>query len=267
MKYAAHYHTSFRYMQEIDELIIKFNDRNFNIIPFVEEKPQEQRIIVDVTGIAEEQILNYLPDFIRAAAVHSNIALRLGIHQRVAAPDLYENNIPFFFDEFIDTWDKLASIVKLQVSDVYIVSDLGFTLSEVSLYCKKNGVKVRVFPNVSQFSAPVGNLDRITGFFIRPEDIPLYEEYVDVCELWCDLDRQSVLYEIYKKQNWIGRVDEIITNFNAEIGNKTIAPIFGEMRINCKKRCYRGQCNKCYRVVDMSKELDDKHLIIKEKKG
>lgn len=267
MKYAIHYHTGFRYMNEVDEVIIKFNNRNFNLIPFLEEKSQEQRIIVDITSIAADQVINYLPDFIRAVGVHKNLALRISIEQRDFMPDFYENNIPFFFDELVDTWDKLVSFVQLQVSDIYIVSDLGFDLKDVAAYCKKNNVYVRVFPNVSQFSTPIGNLDRIKGFFIRPEDIFIYEEYVDICEFWGELDRQSVYYEIYTKQNWLGNLNEIIANCNIDIGNKTIAPLFATLRLECKKKCYRGLCKKCDRIVATGKALDEKHLIIKENKG
>jgi hypothetical protein len=253
-------------MESVDEIIIKFNQNNLNLNDFIKDKKPNQRIIVDVTKLPNESLIDFLPIFISAATAHKNFALRLGIDQRDFAPELYESNISYFFDEFIDTWDKLVSIIKLQVSDVYIVSDLGFNLKDVSLYCKKNNVKIRVFPNVSQFSAVVGNLDKIKGFFIRPDDISDYEEFVDVCEFFGDLDKQSVLYEIYTKENWSGKLNQLILNLdnNSNISNKTIAPIFGTMRVNCNKKCYRGQCNKCDRLLSTAQILEENNLIIEK---
>lgn len=269
MKYAINFHRGFRYINDIDEIILQYNKKNFNIVEYLKDKKQEQRIILDVTQI--EDITAHLNTFILAQREHKNFAIKMSLEQEAAATDLYMANIPFFFEEFADTWDKLVSLVKLNVSDVYVVSDLGFELKDVSAFCKTNGVNVRVFPNIAQVSSKINNLDKIKAFFIRPEDIPIYEPYVDVCEFFGELDRQSVLYEIYQKQSWAGDLNDLIINLKMSLYSKAIAPVFAENRINCNKKCYKKvnsqrQCKLCDRIVSIAKTLEENNLVIKEKK-
>lgn len=264
MKYAIDYSRDFRYINEVDEIIINFKKENNNLLDFVTKFKEEQRIIVDITTLQEEDIARIIPNIQVAAAGHKNLALRLSIKQQAAA-DFYELNIPYFFAEFADTWDKLVSLVSMGVTDVYIVSDLGFDLHDVSIYCKKRNIKIRVFPNVSQFSSKIGNIEKVKGFFIRPEDIPTYEEYVDVCEIFGDIEKHSVFYEIYKNNKWLGDLKDLILNFDVSVMNKTLPHMFGELRTSCKKDCYRGKCNKCDRMLLTAEELKERNLIITKK--
>lgn len=265
MKYAINFHRSFRYMNEVDEIILHYDDKNYNIIEFLKDKKQEQRIVLDVTEI--EDIKDYIKIFSIAQKEHQNFAIKLSMKQEWVVADLYEENISFFFEEFVDTWDKLVSLVKLNVSDVYIVSDLGFDLQDVSTFCKKHKVNIRVFPNIAQVSSKINNLDKIKSFFIRPEDMSIYEQYVDICEFFGDLDRQSVLYEIYTKQSWLGNLNDLILNLKMSLYSKTVVPMFAEARVNCKKRCIKGKkCSLCDRVLETAKLLEENNIIIKEKK-
>lgn len=267
MKYAINFHRDFRYFDNIDEIIIKVKEKNVSLLEFMNNITQEQRIIIDMTNIDSDAVIDMLKEIKVAATAHKNLTLRLGHTQQAAASVLYEENIPYFFDELVDTWDKLVALVSLQVSDVYIVSDLGFDLPRVSAFCKKNNVKIRVFPNVSQVSNSMGKIDKFKGFFIRPEDIKTYEQYVDICEFWGELDRQSVYYEIYNIQKkWRGELKDLILNLDLSVHNKTLPPIFGDLRAGCQKKCYQGQCNKCERMLETAKLLKENNLLIRNNK-
>ena len=90
----------------------------------------------------------------------------------------------------------LNGMIRYGVSDVYIVNEFAFYLPQIKKNCGDE-VKIRVFPNVSQSTDKLHVLPTVTSFFIRPEDIPFYEEYVDVCEFFGTVDRNEVLYKIY----------------------------------------------------------------------
>jgi len=53
--------------------------------------------------------------------------------------------------------------------------------------------------------------DGFKQFFIRPEDVDIYGEYVDVIEFYDSIEQQNVLYEVYfKDKEWNGKLREII---------------------------------------------------------
>lgn len=257
MKYSINFHRDFRYMEEIDEIIITYKDKNAEVLDFLKTVSENQRVILDTTKDDNIVIEKNLEIFSAAKKIHKNIAIKMALWQRGAAADLYEENIPFFFDTFVDSWDILISFIKMNVSDVYVANELGFELKNISKVCKDANVNIRVFPNVAQTSSKIDNLDMLKAFFIRPEDIYAYEPYVDICEFFGPLDRQSVLYEIYKSEKWLGDLRELIIGLNFSIGSRTILPCFGEERVNCGKKCYYGQCIICDKIKTISNQLKE----------
>lgn len=267
MKYCAKFYRDFRYMNEVDEIMITYKNQDANLIKFLVEIPEWQRIVVDISHNEDMKIEENLSIFYAAFRQHKNLTIKMSITQKDMCADLFEQNIPYFFDEFVDKWDVLISFIKLGVSDVYIVNELGFELKNVSKVCKENNVNIRVFPNVAQSGSKINNLDKLKTFFIRPEDIYAYEEYVDICEFFGPLDRQSVLYKIYKNERWMGNLEELIIGLNISFSNRTILPIFGEKRINCEKKCYYGQCIICEKIETVANQLKEAEIELVTKRN
>lgn len=261
MKYCIQYYRNFKYFNDIDEIIITYNDKDVNVLNFLEQFSETKtRIILDANKI--DNIEDNLNIFIAAREAHKNLAIKIKLDSNEALL-LYENNIPFFFDEFVDNWDTLISFINAKVSDVYIVNELGFELKDVSRVCKENNVNIRVFPNVAQTGSKIKNLETIKSFFIRPEDIDIYEPYVDVCEFFGPLDRQSVLYDIYTDKKWIGDLRELIIGLKEPLKSKYLMPCFGEERLNCGKKCYQDKCIICDKISTIAKQLEEANLEIK----
>lgn len=259
MKYCILYHRKFRYMNQIDEIIIKFRDRQVGLIDFLKKKIKPfQRVII--TPEPDVYINNNLDIIEVAKSIHKNIAILLPLEQRDVAIDLSQMNVDFFFNDFVDKWDVLMSYINFGVSDVYIVNELGFELKEVAKVCHEKKVQVRVFPNVAQYSNHIKNLNNFTAFFIRPEDLGFYEPYVDVCELFGEPDKYSVIYDIYTKRSWLGDLKDLIIGLEQSILNNTIMPLFGERRLNCEKKCYQGKCIICEKISTVSKQLEEANL-------
>lgn len=264
MKYCTQFHKNFAYLDKIDELIIDYNKNNINIIDFVQtERPQEQRIILDIYKMKEKLDFRILE---AAVKVHKNLAVKLGIHQLDIANELSVANISFFFEELANNWDTLISFINYGVSDVYIANEMGFDIKEISKICKRNNVNIRVFPNVAQNGSKLTryNEDSFKSFYIRPEDTCLYECYVDVFEFFGTLDRHSVLYDIYTSQKWSGDLKDLIIGLNTSINNRSIVPAFGDKRLDCQKKCNKGNCVLCDKIFTFNKELVKNNIVFKK---
>ena len=177
---------------------------------------------------------------------------------------LSQKRIPFFYKDNINNWDTLVGMLELGVSDVYIVEDLGFNIINVAERVHSYNAQVRVFPNVAQSAWK--NTPAIKKFFIRPEDMPLYEGLIDVCEFFGKSKDFSVYYKIYAiDKKWFGLLDEIIIGFDGELDSRYLIPGFGKQRIKCEKKCMKTQkCKTCEIVENLSHSLEKSGLIVKQ---
>ena len=174
--------------------------------------------------------------------------------------------LPFFFTNFVTTIDELHGLLKYNPTDMYICEELGFSLDKVSTLLHSNDIKVRVIPNLCQSSFP--ETPSLLTFFVRPEDIAVYSQFVDVFELITDEPRQQVIYKIYKQGYWAGPVKEIIPNFKDDMDSRFIMDYFGAIRVKCGKRCLykRGACDICHRFIELGDTFKDNDILIRRKK-
>lgn len=149
---------------------------------------------------------------------------------------------------------------------MYICEELGFFLDKVSKILHEKNIKVRVFPNICQSSFP--DTPSIKTFFIRPEDISIYSDFVDVFELITDEDRQSVIYKVYKQEKWFGKISEIIPSFHDDLDSKYLMDSFGLIRSVCGKRCmYKpGRCRICDRFSELADTFKENKIMVRTAK-
>lgn len=269
MRYAIFYNKSFRYFSEVDEIIFEYSGVG-DIVKFVTEKFKEnQRAIINVTKI--ENIENIIPYLNKLSKEHSNFIIQINMFtQKKYIELLKDNNINYMFANFATNLDTFFSMVNLEAKDIYIVEELAFNLKNLQDVRKKYNINFRLIPDVAQSAKGTSyTIPSITKFFIRPEDIEEYEKYIDVIEIYRQDDRQSVIYEIYKKQQWLGQLEDIILDLDVELNNTNIAPHFGRERINCGKRCMFEKCNLCLEIQNLANrfQLTDISIIKKKKKS
>lgn len=245
MKYCVQYNSRFRHLKEIDEVILPYEGKGDNLVEFVNETfNKSQRIIIDVAGSVN---LNKIVPSIRLLISQGWNTVILTDFEAELKEDIPD--IPFFFKVFPHSLEEVTACAVSGATDVYIVEELGFRLADLKKIKEKFNIKYRVFPNIAQSSKLAKNfIPSISKFWIRPEDTPLYEDYIDVFEILGgeDNSRLSVIYEIYKQEQWLGNLNNIILDFkDDEIPNTGMNPHFAEMRINCGKRCMYSACNLC----------------------
>lgn len=249
-------------IEKADEIMLEYNRKNLKIIDYIKEH-SNQRIILNIFNL--DEALQYKEiEKLNAIYVENklNFSIKLPSYNEKIKDLLSSLQVPFFFDWIVTDWDELLGYIQLGVSDVYIGNNLGFELDKVAEVAHQNNVQIRVFPNVAQSSWK--ETSGLKKFFIRPEDVTFYSDYVDVFEFWgTDLKKQEIFYKIYSKQEWFGSLNEIIYELNEELDSRYIIPRFAEKRVRCKKECLKGgKCQICDRIKELSHTLEEAHIIV-----
>lgn len=161
----------------------------------------------------------------------------------------------YMFTDLIGNWEVLQFIIHLQPSEVYVTNILGFCLDQVSIVCKRAGMKVRVYANIAQ--SAWDSLPAVKKFFIRPEDIRYYENYVDggIEFKTPTFVAQEVVYDAYERGYWFGNLSEIIIGLGTSLDSRRLPTTFGLLRAECHKRCLSGSsCSTC-RTMEQFAEI------------
>lgn len=152
----------------------------------------------------------------------------------------------------------MIGYISLGVSDVFVTGTLGFDLKNVKYVAKENNVQVRCYANICQ--SIWGEADSFKKFFIRPEDVDIYSEYVDVIEFYDSENHQNVLYDVYfHTKKWVGDLGEIVKGLKIDINNYYIlGSDFAKRRIECNKKCLKGnRCQLCERIRELAEVLEN----------
>ena len=267
MKYCINYSNKSHIIDKVDEILIRY-DKNKILELFTQFIPAHlnQRVIVQL--IEEDNIdtiVNNLKKIISIYNENKDIKfdIQLPFYNQKFIEELKDTNLKYFFKAAANSWDKFTGLISQNVSDIYITDELAFELDKVAEIAHKNNIKVRIYPNVAQ--SRWDKLSDILKFFIRPEDIEIYDLYVDVCEFYGDKAQQiDTYYKIYQEdKKWFGDLQEIIIGLDSKIDSRYIIPRFAEKRIKCGKDCLKnGKCEMCKRILDLSEQLENAHLIV-----
>lgn len=270
MKYCINYKKNFKYINEIDELTINYNRKDTSLQDFL-LLFKDKRINIYIEDSKSFLENNDLNRFIEIKNKYPSLNFYFKLRNPAIDKDSLllfkkikeKTSIPYFFEVFINDWDILYGYINMKVSDIYIAEALCFELDKVSPLLHNHGIKIRTFPNVCQTSWK--ETPPLKTFFIRPEDVDIYSNYIDTLEFFSNLSSIETLYKIYAiDQKWFGKLAELITGFNSTIDNKFIAPNFAERRINCNKKCLKGgKCDICNKIETLSKVLEKNNLLFK----
>lgn len=267
MKYCINYYKDFRYDDIIDEVIFNYGDYRETLVDKLQELKwkDSQRIIVDVRIGGE---VDTVPILKMVMKNHNNFAVRVDVIQEDMVEALREAEIPFFYSNYADTPDEIYGMIQRGVSDVYITESLAFNIKKIGTYCKEKGVNVRMIPNVAQYKKGFKNeIPDPCKFFIRPEDVKLYESYADVFEIITLENKLSITYEIYRNEHWDGDLQVLIGGINEPFYNKGIVDYFGPERLKCEQKCMQEKCTLCQQIKELAGKFEENKLEIKTPKN
>jgi hypothetical protein len=156
-------------------------------------------------------------------------------------------------------WEQFHILLKAGVSDINISGPLAFEMSKVKrvLEVLDRKVIIRATPNIVTNLNP--NTDPLIGFYIRPEDVEVYEDFIDVFEFE-GVKYQDTFFSIYaENKSFIGNLNQCIYNFQKPIDNKGLITLFGERRRDCGRQCLSGGlCKRCYTLANLAKPMGER---------
>lgn len=272
MKYCIEFAKNFEYIDEIDEIFIQYKSNNEALEKFI-EKFKEKRILIKLNFEDFNEFIddNIQIDFFKEIRdkYNINIGFILPAYELDGSIKVFnilkENNLPSFFSTMVHSWDMLTGLARMGVSDMYIVEELGFELDKVAAILHEQGIQIRCYPNIAQSAHR--DIQDIKKFFIRPEDVELYEKYIDIFEFYGS--NNNLYYKVYaKEKKWFGKLNEIIFDFDDNLDSRCIVPEFAEVRSRCGKKCMKGNpCKICEKVEKLSDLMQENDLYFREVKN
>lgn len=270
MKYCIDFNKESKILDKVDEINIDYTRiENLDALKIFCEEHIKQRINVCLNDFEEAKNNNSIKDLLDFQKENKNFNLYIRLSGKDEELGIMLAAYPdskFYFDWKINDWDRIIGLINYGVSDLYIVEGLGFELDKIAEIAHSKNVNIRVFPNIAQ--STWNDLDGLKKFWIRPEDIDFYSQYVDTCEFWGSNLSNDVLYDIYKKdKKWFGNLNEIIVGLNEDIDSRYMIPRFVKKRVRCCRECLKGgKCQMCDRIKELSQNLEKTGLIITEEK-
>ena len=261
MKYSLPFYTENPYLQMADEIVIKYDAKDeTSLIDFLDAH-QNQRVVLRIAADNQMTDKNYqFLQIIIKQYTANNVVIRFDEITDIGA----RFNLPHFFLYHCNDMEQALVLQKMGVTDVYITGNLCYQLEDLK---KKLKCNIRVYPNVVQSS--IEQSDPYTKFFIRPENIKLFEHYVDYIEFYTDdVKWAAALYNIYCIQgHFEGWLELIITGFPQHlIKNECIDDSFALNRLNCHKACvYWSKCKVCESWFNLAQTLYNNKYVIKLK--
>lgn len=186
-------------------------------------------------------------------AYADKINLKVSLGNLKLVNECIEHNLKYYWAFPITSYYELKGLVDLNVCEIFLGIPLCFDLET----CSKYNIPIRVVANLA-YDAYIPHSTGITGFYIRPEDLEVYEKYVSYIEfITNDLGKESTLLHIYKdNKQWPGNLNLLITNLNKNIDNRAIPEEFGEIRANCQQKCMRNNgCHFCESAFYFANEI------------
>lgn len=237
-------------LKKADQIIVKWQDRE-RIIDFVERLPDKE-IVLELTEVPEAKEFEtwkmYSEKFKNFYIASYDLRLF----------DLFDlEGIKWYWHYAVTSYYELQEIIALKPSYIKLGPPLSFDLKNVKNIVGEN-IKLRMVCNNARPNYLPSIREKFPNFFgqfIRPEDIQLYEKYIDAIEFSSeDLKKEETLLRIYKEdKNWPGNLALLIDNLNFSVDNRGIPDELGKGRINCGQRCQSGgACRLCRRVFEFT---------------
>ena len=266
-KFCMPFKRSKYYNADVKEFSIKYKNELEKLTDFLTFVDPEQRVNIKIEALTQEDVDNFI--LIKAKHPDTNFALVVRNIDTLAQfqSQLLDAKIPYYVDCFCDSMSFFLGLVKLKVCDILIGGDLGFMIKDISEAAHRNNINVRVCCNLAQSIICTEVADDIVSFFVRPEDVEVYSQYVDTFEFF-DPERDNynldVIYEVYAKDGkWSGRLSEIMIEFEDTTNNFYLMPNFADRRLNCGKKCALGKCKLCYELNTLCATMEEKKIAIR----
>ena len=261
-------------LEKIDEITIEWNPKDLTLLEFL-QKYQDKRInivIFENDSFEEYKMISKMENILKDFP-NLNISFAFTYNIVEKYPETFkkikEKNLKFYYYYAVYNWEDFNFWLKAGVSDIVIGNQLCFELDK----CKSLATEYNIIlkTDIGIVQKHYYSIEDYQSFFIRPEDIEFYSEYIDVFNLyWSNSSEKrdlGVLYDIYAiDKYWYGNLQEIILQLQEPIDSRCLLAGFAKNRINCGRRCLSGSnCNLCKNQIDLAKTLNANDLVLENK--
>ena len=229
-----------------------YQDRE-KLIDFIEELSDKTFIL----EIPKETLVESI-DWDLYVTYANKVDFILCIHNLNLAKECTDKGLRFYWAYPVFTWYELQGLLDLNPCYISLGAPLSFSLEKVK---KKTDIPLRICPNLG-YESYMPRKNGLYSTWVRPEDINVYEEYIDVCDFMAnELSKEATLLHVYKEnKEWPGNLFLLFTNFNIHVDNRAIPEEIGKMRANCGQRCMEtGACHFCDTAMRFADSIRHKH--------
>lgn len=238
-------------LKKADEIKLQYKDRDI-LLDYTQEMPDKTFILYVPKSEIEL-------DWELYRAYSSKVNFILCIENLNMAQLCFENDIKYYWAYPVMNWYELNGLIDMRPQYIILGAPLSFDLIKVK---NKTQIPLRLCPNLA-FDAYIPRKNGIYGTWIRPEDVKVYEEWIDVLEfITTDLKQEATLLHVYKDNGyWPGNLNLLFTNFNINVDNRGLPEEIGETRANCGQRCMMfSNCHFCETAMKFSNALRKRHF-------
>lgn len=243
----------FDYLKDAKEIVVQYNERN-RVIHMLDNFPKANIMLVHRRKDPEIEW-----DLIRDINSVAVGRFTLEVSSMADVQKAHDMKIPFFLDYPFTSYYELRAFADLGPRYVRLGSPLFFQLPTV----KQLGIPIRAAVNQS-YNDGFARKDGRVGLWIRPEDLEVYQEYIDIFEFAPDPRKDfdqnkryiQALYRIYSSEEWPGEMGLIIQDFNYPCLNRMMYPEATRARINCGHICQVPgySCHICHNAIRLADE-------------
>ena len=161
----------------------------------------------------------------------------------------------------VTNYAEFTSILVTGVSELILGEPLCFNLPPIKVVCERIGVQLRMVPNRC-YENYIPRKTGVNGIYIRPEDVPVYEQYIDSLSFAAkDLSHERVLFRVYhNEKKWPGNLNLLLTNLQYDFDSRALPDEFADIRTKCRQKCMepnfnRHTCQYCLSAFNLAKAL------------
>lgn len=291
MRYCVNYFEKFNYLNEIEEINILFEKDEKPIVENLKALIGMEKVnpkatfnifmsAQDCANLTEDELNVFIMDVVNYNQEDNDSMIKIVFEGSLLEedysealynvfPKIQDNDIPFFFDSFAKDWDMVLGLLSLGVSDIYISGQIGFCLHLLKDILENEGmedVQIRAVCNAAQASFLHKEQDNFKAFFIRPEDVEFYGQYIDVLEFNNFSKSINTTYEIYKRGTWDADLEILIDRLNISVDNRNLVQPAMQERATCQRKCLTGErsCHICDEAIAYADLLDEKNVYLTE---
>lgn len=259
MNYCIRFNKDSKYLDTIEELVIDFTPgRSEMLLQSFIDMHANQRVTMDIGTIEPSKELIAAVANLRDS---SKFAMRFDKKNAAALKAIPKLGIKWYLTNAALTYDDIFTYKNLGASEFFIGAQLGFDLPHCKAIADSLDMKIRSVYAYAVEATPIYR--NYWQYFIRPEDVTLYSQYIDTIELYGEPHMVNILVKAYRAEKWNGPLNEIIPIVDQTYDSRFIIPHWGRRRINCNRKCmYGDSCTMCETIYNLSQTLEEAKIII-----